>query len=221
MIRTYTALLLVCLYAEAWGQQPSQIGASFPRFTMAEGQEDKDGLPTSGAKLCALGRPDVCYLMPSHADPGSGKVIYEFGLDPRSERLPLRGGGSWVFFSATFSGGGSGTLERVAVLRFDQRDQRIINLMPYVAVTNAGHRAMWTIPGVSEFPILVLADFIWGEGETHYSDHFYQVEAWCFDPKLDQYKKVLSYKTDRKYNSETARVLVDERQEIRRRLGAK
>lgn len=211
--------------AVAQGSSPPGSIGSFPRFTLAEGQLDADGLPTSGAKLCVLGRRDICYQMPSQAAPGSGEVTYDFGLDPRSERLPLAAGGSWVFFSATFSGGGSGTLERLAVLRYEgtATSGKIVNLLPFIGVTNVSERAMWTIPSASEYPILVDADFIWGQGETHFDLHFYTVEAWRFDPKADHYVKAFSYRTTKKYgggDSKPIRVLALERPEIAHRLEA-
>jgi hypothetical protein len=160
--------------------------------------------------------------MPSHTTDGHNGVTYEFGLNPRSERLSLPGGRSWVFFLSTFSGGGSGTLERLAVLRYERDGGgKIVNLMPFVAVTNVSDRAMWTVPSASEYPILVKADFIWGEGEVHFGEHYYTVEAWRFDPGVGQYAKAFSYRTTRKYDggdSAPVRVLAPERQEILRRL---
>ncbi len=199
--------------------------SSFPRFTLVQGNLDAEG-PTSGAKLCVFERRDICYQMPSHTTDGPGGVTYEFGLNPRSERLPLPGGRSWVFFLATFSGGGSGTLERLAVLSYerDGGSGKIVNLMPFVAVTNVSDRAMWTVPSASEYPILVMADFIWSEGESHFGEHYYTVEAWRFDPGVGQYAKAFSYRTAKKYDggdSAPVRVLAPERQEILRRLGWK
>jgi hypothetical protein len=196
---------------------------SFPRFTLAEGHLDTNGLPTSGAKLCVLGRRDICYQMAPQA--GSEKVTYDFGLDPRSQRLPLAGGGSWVFFSATFSGGGSGTLERLAVLRYEggSATGKIVNLLPFVGVTNLSERAMWTIASASDYPILVDANFIWGEGETHFDSHSYTVEAWCFEPKAYRYVRAFSYRTAKKYGGDDTKpihVLASERLEIVHRLQA-
>ena len=92
-------MFVICLWIAASGQQTAPSSTvSFPRFTLANGRLDADGFPTSGAKLCVLGRRDICYQMPSHELPAPGNVTYEFGLDPRSERLPIAGGGSWVFF---------------------------------------------------------------------------------------------------------------------------
>ena len=214
----------MAIFVHAAGQPvKSTPEASFPRFTTTEGPRDGDGVPTSGAQLCTLERHNICYAMPSHALDG-GQVVYHFGLDPRTERLPLNQGGSWVLFSATFSAGGSGSLERISVLRFEPNDRRgkIVNLLPYVAVTNVSDRAIWPIPEVSPYPLFVDADFIWGAGETHFGPHSFQVGVWCFDPSTAFYKQVLSYRTAKRYDGGDVggvRVLRPERAEILRRLG--
>ena len=173
-------------------------------------------------KNYVLGKRDICYQMPSQTLPSPSAVTYDFGLDPRSERLPFASGGSWVFFSARFSAGGSGTLERLAVLRYEgDGGGRIVNLLPFIGVTNVSDRVVWMVPIASDYPILIKADFIWGEGEGHFSEHFYTVEAGCFDPRADRYLKVFLYRTAKKYDggdSAPVRVLVPERQEILRRL---
>jgi hypothetical protein len=208
----------------AYGQTMGAPRAeSFPPFKVTEGQMDADGPPTSGAKLCALGKRQSCFQMPSRVADGSGNVTYEFGLDPRSERLPLAGGGSWVFFSAMFSAGGSGTLTRLAVLRYESQgvSGRIVDLLPFVGVTNVSEHAMWTVPNASLYPVLVDADFVWTEGESHFGSHFFRVEAWRFVPKEDRYARAFSYRTSRKYGGGDAapvRVLGPERGEILRRL---
>jgi hypothetical protein len=172
------------------------------------------------AKLCIVGQKNICYQMPSEVTSGQGKMTCEFGLEPRSERLSLANGGSWVFFSAMFSAGGSGTLERLAMLRYDGSG-RISNLLPYVGVSNISDRAMWSVPDASRYPVLVIAEFIWSDGEVHFSPHYFAVEAWRFDPKINRYSKVFSYRTTRKYDcNPSVRVLEPERQEILRRLMA-
>lgn len=88
-------------------------------------------------------------------------------------------------------------------------------------MTNVSDRAMWTVSSASEYPILGTADFIWSEGESHFGQHFYTVEAWRFDPSVGQYAKAFSYHTTKKYDggdSAPVRVLAPERREILRRL---
>jgi hypothetical protein len=123
--------LLISLYAAisispAQGQtvSPTHI-VEFPHFRLIPGNVDSDGFPTAGAKLCLLKPANDCYQMPSNTGYSSGSVVYTYGLDPRSERLSLKGGGSLVFFSAQFSGGGSGTLDSLAILRYES-DGKIV-----------------------------------------------------------------------------------------------
>jgi hypothetical protein len=150
-------------------------------------------------------------------------MVFEYGLEPLSERLPLIGGGSWIFFSSMFSGGGSGTSTRLAILRYDSADGHITNLLPYIAVSNVSERAVWNIPGASQYPILVDADFIWGEGESHFGPHHFTVEAWKFDYSNDRYTKAVTYRTSMKYDggdSAVVSVLGPERMTILKKLGA-
>lgn len=194
---------------------------AFPHFKQSEGKLDGDGLPLSGVKLCLLPGGTSCFEMPPAPLPKSKSDVYQFGLKPQSERLPLSSGGSWVFFSGMFFGGGSGMLERVALLRY-RADGTIENLMPEVTETEMADRAMWNVPEVSAYPVFVRADYIWGDGEDHFGAHFFEVDAWEFDPTTHRYQKMFSYKTDKRYDrgEGTDHVLSAERQEILRRLAA-
>jgi hypothetical protein len=220
------ALLLA--HAAAYSQTTNVPSAkTFPRFTVREGQLDQDGFPISGAKVCLVVSEDHCYQMPSQTSEGSGGVTYEFGLEPHSKTLPLAHGGSWVFFSAMFSAGGSGTLTRLAILRYQSGEGKggiLVNLLPYIAVSNVSEHAAWTIPSVSPYPVLVDADFVWGSRETHFASHHYTVEAWRFDTATDRYNKAISYRTSKKYeggDSGSVSVLAPERAEILRRLNTR
>ena len=195
--------------------------AEFPPFKVIQGNVDSDGLPTSGAKLCLLKPADSCYQIPSNSGYSSDSVIYDYGINPHSERLPLKGGGSIVLFSAQFSGGGSGTLDSLAILRYESSG-KIVNLLPFVGVTNQSDHAMWRVPQVSKFPILVTADFNWMDGETHFAKHFYTITAYRFDDQKGQYIKAFSYRTSKKYagldEADQVNVLSLERENILRRL---
>lgn len=196
----------------------------FPRFKLIQGNLDSDGLPISGAKLCLLKPENVCYQMPSNPGHSAGSVMCDYGLDPRSELLPLSRGGSLVFFSAEYSGGGSGSLESLAILRYESSGQ-IINILPFVGITGQSERAMWTVPGASRFPILVTADFNGMNGETHFAKHFYTVTAYSFDARKDRYTKLFSYRTSKKYpgldDTNQPHILSPERRKILRLLGVK
>ena len=197
--------------------------SDFPNFKMIRGEVDLEGLPTSGAKLCLLKPAGICFRMPSRKINPSDSAVYEFGLHPRSERLPLSGGGSFIFFSSQFAGGGSGTLDSLAILRYEA-DGKIVDLTPFIGVTNQSDRAVWQIAEASKFPILVTADFYWMDGETHFADHFYTVTAYRFDAEKDRYFEAFSYRTSNKYPGldkvNQVHVLGSERAEILRRLEA-
>lgn len=228
-MKSFFRVLGVCLSMSAAAATAAAASASagaaetaFPRFAQKEGRIDASDTLLSGATLCVLPEKTRCFEMPSSPIPGDAKDRYQFALDPRSERLPLAGGGSWVFFSGRFSGGGSGMLERVAVLRYTA-DGRIENLMPEVTATDVADRAMWNLPAVSPYPVFVRADFIWGDGEDHFGQHVFGVDGWTFDPAIHQYRKVFSYRTQRRYargGDDDDQVLKAERDEILRRLKA-
>jgi hypothetical protein len=188
-----SAVAVATASAPAWSAE-----TAFPRYAQKEGRIDANDTPRSGVTLCVLPEKTRCFEMPPSPIPGDAKDRYQFALNPRSERLPLAGGGSWVFFSGMFSGGGSGMLERIAVLRHTA-DGRIENLMPEVTATDIADRAMWNVPEVSPYPVFVRADFIWANGEDHFGQHVFGVDGWTFDPAIHQYRKVFSYRTQRRY----------------------
>jgi hypothetical protein len=214
--------LLLASTMPVWGQMPKKT-QDFPRFKVVNGLMDKDRLPVGGASVCLIDRPG-CFKMPDWAVDHS-TVVYQFGLNPRVERLKLKGGGSLVFFSATYSGGGSGLAERLAVLRYEGNGN-VVNLLPNHYVTDQSDRTMWNLPEISDFPVLVTADASWDmdAGETHFAWHRYDIKVFRFDPKSGRYGEVISYRTAKKYagldDASVIRVLGPERDEILRRLRA-
>ena len=201
----------------------AQLYPAFPHFAVHPGRVDKDGEPTSGATLCVQPGDAPCYTLPAHTAEGDGKVTYQFGLDPRTEREAMLDGGALVFFSGTFSAGGSGSLDELAILSFDAKKRTLTNLLPYVALTNVSDRAMWKLPDASPYPVLVTADFLWNfdQGETHFAPHRFTVEAWRMNFTSGHYEQVVKYTTAKKYDggdSAPVRVLAPERAEILRRL---
>jgi len=186
------------------------------------GKVDADGLPISAARLCIGSAPSQCFAMPSMSPKGEKPGFYQFGFDPHWKVLRVPGGKTSLLFSATFSGGGSGTLTRYAILRADER--HITNLLPEVALTNASEEAVWKDSNLSPYPVLVTADFDWdmAAGETHFAKHRYFVNVYRFDTKQDVYVNAITYRTSKKYDSlddaDTIHVIAPERSEILRRL---
>ena len=202
MVSVRLACLMICVCSVASGQALSQETEPGP-FTLKPGQVDQDGEPVSGASACVTRHLSLCYEMPPHDAPGSS-VVYQFGLDPHLKLLSESQQEVWGLFSSTFSAGGSGSLERFAILRYtpgsSAHSPQIQNLLPYVALTNVSDHQVWLLPNVSPESVLVTADFVWGPGETHFSSHFYTVQAWVFDPATGAYRQALSYQTRTKYD---------------------
>jgi hypothetical protein len=189
-----------------------------PAYTVISGNKDIDEFPVSGAKIC-LESNGSCFQMP---DLKNGDVTYQFGLDPHVKILPKTGTSFWFLFDAMYSGGGSGTLTRYAILRTSGTSWS--NLLPNVALTNVSDHALWTQPDFSAYPLLVTADFFWdfNAGETHLSKHAFTVDVWRYDQRKDIYTRVITYRTNKKYDGgdsvDTVSVIAPEQHEILRRL---
>jgi hypothetical protein len=174
--------------------KPSQ----FPPFTIQHGKLDADGLPTSNARLCVKAEFQ-CFTLATKTD---SQIQYYFGLDPKAQRVALEAGGSVIFFSGIFSGGGSGFLESFALLQYDNNGN-INNLLPEVYIADGGDRHVWKLTDVSPMPVITFAEANWAEGEAHYGDkHFYTVSAYVYDPNPMKYTKRLEYVTSQKYSDE-------------------
>jgi hypothetical protein len=227
MIHRCAAVALLALSFATAAQAAAQTGEQpFPRFTTKEGKLDSDGFPTSGAKLCLLPEKTTCFEMPSQPIQGGGGT-YDFGLDPRSDRHALAGGGSWALFAATFNAGGSGSLTRFALLRFTPQ-KALENLLPDVALVDEGEAALWDIPNASAYPLLVTAEPYWDmdHGESHFEAHRQTMQLYRFDPGKQKYVSVLKYRTARKYGGDDGKPASDvgplkgEREQVLQRLAA-
>lgn len=214
----YAAAPIVNAYRNAPSAMPPTPIAEFPPFTMHPGTQDADGEPTSHARLCLI-QSTQCFTLSANKE--ESKLQFFFGLDPKAERLPVTSGGSLIFFSGTFSGGGSGTSDNLTLLQYGP-DGAITDLLPEVRLSNQSERRFWNLPQVSKMPILVTADFNWAEGETHFADHFYTLSAYVFDTKTNRYARQLKYITSKNYpgidQADTIKVLQPERDTITQKL---
>jgi hypothetical protein len=214
-----SAFCMVLYLPGAAFAQGTQAGIpDFPAYKVYAGTMDANGLPTGAACLCLDASPALCYALPER------QSDMQFGLEPKTERVSVHGGGSLILFSAAFSGGGSGTLVELALLRYEQ-DARLRNLLPTVQRTEQGDQAVWQLPSVSSMPVLVTADYVWGKGETHFAQHIFEIRAYLFDSVRQIYAEKVGYRTSHRYASldetDQINVLVPERAEILRRLGAR
>jgi hypothetical protein len=199
--------------------QPNTQVSQFPAFTMHAGKTDSDGLPTSNARICVKAESQ-CFALSTDSD--GSRLSYFFGLDPKSERVAIDSGGSMIFFSGTFSAGGSGLVESFALLQYDSNGQ-ITNILPKVLMNDGGDRRVWRLRQVSPMPVTAFAEQIWGEGEAHYGDrHLFNVSAYVFDAQTRRYTKRVEYTTSQKYsdddNGKPNGVLESEKPNIIKRL---
>jgi hypothetical protein len=188
-------MLAACLTGSTSPAQQTALGIlEFPKFRLYKGAADGPYFAASGARLCLGDDARTCFeLHPiGHGDPES-----YFGLHPKAERIPLASGGSLVFFFAN-TGGGSGSTDRYALLQYE-RDGSLRDLLPAITLTNQSDHALWDVPTVSDMPLLVTADYLWGAMEAHYGAHFYEIRAYRYDPATGKYAQILKYETGHQY----------------------
>ena len=146
-------------------------------YRVVNGETDSDGFPTTPARICiSSGNGDQCYSPPLPKAP-----LPPFGLSATAKDLKLATGAGLIVFTAESSSGGSGSLTSIALL--ENRNGRLFDLLPSVTVTNQSEYRFWNLPTVSAMPVLVIADFVWREGETHFSQHHYRITTYAYPGK--------------------------------------
>jgi hypothetical protein len=160
-----------------------------------------DCLPQTPALIC-LGTTGTehCYSPPSDDD-------FIFGLEPRAIRIGQLDGRELTLFTAMYSGCGSGTVTKFALLT--TRFGEFVNLLPDVELSNQSDYKLWSLPEFSSLPILVTADFIWDYEdirksnfieETHAAPHRYRVNAYVYDTKSRRYLQRVHFDTTKMYS---------------------
>ena len=194
---TSDAIWCVLLIAATTGlaQDGSRDAVRFPRYEILNGSLDADGFPTGNARLCIVGSHQ-CYDLTEH----DRSKQSPFGLHPVAREIALPSGANLVLFTATFSGGGSGSLDGIALLE-DQRDGKIVDLTPNVSMTEQGEMKIWNEPSISSMPLMVVADFVWSKGETHFAAHKFEIRSLVFDQSSNRYVVRDKYLTAHKYPS--------------------
>jgi hypothetical protein len=187
-------LLIVTIYF-------SLATTSNAQYRLLPGNEGADGLPVTAARICLDPSGSAhCYVPPDYMKNSP------FGLDPKARTVGKLNGTDLTLFTATFSGGGSGTLTNYALLAVKNGD--FVNLLPKVQLTQQSEFGVWNLPKISPLPILLTADFVWdfkaveasnGQEETHLAAHRYDIRVFVFDSKTSHYLERLHYVTDKKY----------------------
>jgi hypothetical protein len=181
--------------------------------TVTDPGPDEDGsFPKAPASVCLEEPPRrQCYTMPK-----------DLGRKATVELVAVRKDLPALLFSAA-SGGTSGWRIQFALLRPGKGKDLLDLFGSEMVLSNQSQHTFWNDPAISESPIFLTAEFVWGPGESHYEPHRYMVSAYVFKnvELLDDPVYCLedSYMTVRKYDLEAGGdVLSSERQEILSRL---
>ena len=203
------AVLLV-LIASAPGQDLPKFMGREVTITMPE--LDADGFfPKGPALICIEGPPQrQCHAAPE----GIGKSP-KVALVQIEKDLPA------LLFSAE-SGGVSGFSIHFALLQPGPgRDLENLFLSD-LSISNQSEHGFWTEPTISDAPIFLTADFVWGPNESHYVAHRYIISAyvWRSNSMVDSPSYYLEdrYMTVREYESWNSNIPTSEKQEILARL---
>ena len=200
---------------------PNNAGAqsapakNLPKFlgrniTIVEPERVDEFFPKGPASVCIEGPPQrQCYTAPE-----------AFGNSPKVEVVQLTKDMAALLFSAE-SGGVSGWQIHFALLR-PGTGKDLENLFPFsLSVSNQSQHEFWTDANISDEPIFITAQYVWGPDEGHYDEHRYIVSAYTWRSNSgdlsyyleDQYMTVRKYDLDANDN-----ILASEKQDILARL---
>jgi hypothetical protein len=170
---------------------------------------DADGFfPKGPASICVEGPPQrLCYTQPEN-----------YGRSPEVAMIQVEKDMPALFFSAA-SGGVSGWGIHFSLLH-PGMGKDLEDLFRDVSVSNQSEHAFWNDSAISDAPIFLTADFVWGPDESHYVAHRYIISAyvWKTGGDDDSYYLEDRYMTVREYESWNTDILTSEKQEILARL---
>jgi hypothetical protein len=96
--------------------------------------------------------------------------------------------------------GGSGSLNFLTLWVYKKETKEFVNIVPKILFTEQGEYRLFTKEkGFDE--ILVTADYIWGDNETHFSQHRYKIKIYKFDNNSKSFILHKEYTTKSKYKS--------------------
>jgi hypothetical protein len=141
-------------------------------------------------------KPD-CTSLTSGLD--NDTMIYPYQTFGSLRIEPLSPARKGVVATASFSGGGSGSLSQTAVWTPIGGKSDGFILSSTIKVDNLGEDRRFASGPLAGY--YVVADFLWGEHETHWDPHRFAIEAYKLAPS-GAYVEVLRYVTTRKYPAE-------------------
>jgi hypothetical protein len=183
-------------------------------ITIVEPELNADGFPKGSdprAIVCLEGLPRrQCYSSPP-----------DFWKNPVVSLVQVQRDLPALLFSVE-TWGASGSQIHFALLRATERDLEDL-FRPDISVSNQSEHAFWNDFSISDSPLFVTADYVWGPDEAHYSKHRYIISAYVRKPS--SYADGLFYYLEDRYMTvhrydpvANTDILASEKQEILARL---
>jgi len=172
------------------------------------------------ASICIEGPPQQqCYTAYNEEN-----SVFDYGINPTVRVIRVDKYTSALLFSAT-SGGVSGTATRFVLLRPGSGTE-LRNLFPDISISDLSQQTLWNNASISDAPIFLTAEELYGPDETHHSPHRYKISAYIRrrspSPEDSFYFLADQFMTTRKYLIEPeggkVNILNSEKQEILARL---
>lgn len=118
--------------------------------------------------------------------------------DPRVKFIAITDSHEAVLFSANLNYSGSGWTWLWSLLILN-RDGLWQNLFPEITSSNQSEHLFWSSPALSSYKVFTVADFIWAEGETHFSAHRYEIKSYEYCPSTSKYFLADDFTTKQKF----------------------
>jgi hypothetical protein len=192
------AALSVLVALAAFGQStdaPQVTEFRGRKVRIVKPELDENGFAKEAALVCFGGLPADCY------NPGTS-----YGLDPELKIINLGNRRSALLFTAVNWRGGSGIGVHLALLQIGSKNQ-VLNLFPTdLQHSGIGQHEFLSDKSLSNAPIFVLADYVWGRDESHFDDHRFTISVYVLTPIVglpdsDEYVLADQFMTARKYPS--------------------
>lgn len=118
--------------------------------------------------------------------------------DPQVTFVTITGSHQAALFSTNVNYSGSGWTWLWSLLILN-RDGRWQNLFPEITSSNQSEYLFWSAPALSSYKVFTVADFIWAEGETHFSAHGYEIKSYEYCPSTSKYVLADDFATKMKF----------------------
>jgi len=160
------------------------------RIEITEPPRDADGFSTERAKICATlaSGNKQCYTAPAGFY-NQGKVTF-VGLPESKNGL--------VFFINSHNAFG-GFQTSLALLVPGPKESLRNLLARNTAYSERGEFEFWQDKSISPWPVLSIADYVWGRDESRNDQHYYEIRTLLLDARSGQYTLRDHFQTRAKY----------------------